>query len=136
MSLLDLYMNSISIIFLYSFLFTCVSFLTPVLHVLSCGFRSIYCPFLLLLTWLSFTKFPPSIWFLNSVSSIFITFLCLISSSSISELLCQEVLSLSSLWFPGVVLTHNCHRLHDIICILYILHLGFVFIFLSFFLTV
>lgn len=41
-----------------------------------------------------------------------------------------------SLWFPGVVLTHNCHRLHDIICILYILHLGFVFIFLSFFLTV
>lgn len=46
---------------------------------------------------------------------------------SFSELLCQEVIFLSFLWFPGVVLTHNCHLLHDVICKHYILLLGFVF---------
>lgn len=48
------------------------------------------------------------------------------------ELSCQGGIFLSCLSFLGGMLTHNCH-LHDVICILDILHLAFVFHFSFFF---
>ena len=49
---------------------------------------------------------------------------------SLFELLCQEVIFPSFLWYPGIMLIHSCNLLYDVICVLYSLHLAFDFIFL------
>lgn len=71
----------------------------------------------------------PSCWLLSLVSSVPITFYCLVSPASpasISWTPVSGVISTLFLWVPGFVLTRNCHPLHDVTCIastlVFILH--------------